>query len=68
MILTPVADAMPGEDQCQSSEEIERAVEDANKKAKCVGEEDDIIIFSQDVRALYPSLDIDGDKAELLEC
>ena len=59
MILTPVADAMPGEDECQSSEEMQRAVGDANDKAKDVGEEDDIIIFSQDVRALYPSLDIE---------
>ena len=58
-ILTPVLDAMAGDAECQSSEEMQRAVGDANEKTNNGGEdEDEVVLISQDVRALYPSLDI----------
>ena len=59
-ILTPIINEMVGEEECQSSEEMQRAVEDANVKMEDgIQEDEELVIFSQDVIALYPSLDID---------
>ena len=70
-ILTPVADRMCDvlETECSSTEEMIRGIEDTNKiiteieKSSCRMENStrkrEIVVISQDVKALYPSLDWD---------
>ena len=66
-ILTPVCDSLVGEEECQSSEEMKRAVEDANKMLdESLGEQKEVVIFSQDVKALYPSMDVE-DMVEVVK-
>ena len=58
IILTSVMDSIDSKVECSSSEEMQRAMLDANQVLK---EEkvQDPVVFSMDVKALYPSLDID---------
>ena len=58
IILTSVMDHAEAPVECSSSEEVQRAILDANLKIK---EEEitDPVVFSMDVDALYPSLDIE---------
>ena len=59
-ILTPIINEKVGEEECQSSEEMQRAVEDANVKVEDgLQEDEELIIFSQDVEMLYISLNIE---------
>ena len=62
IILTSVMDSIDSKVECSSSEEMQRAMLDANQVLK---EEkvQDPVVFSMDVKALYPSLDL-GDMLE----
>ena len=63
-ILTPVAERLSDMmgTECSSTEEIMRGIEDTNTSLReaSTGMETrrkDIVVISQDVKALYPSLD-----------
>ena len=56
IILTSFLDVSPGEEACQSSEEMQRVIEDTNKILEREGVED-ANLFSMDVEALYPNMD-----------
>jgi hypothetical protein len=70
-ILTPVADWLSDvlETECSSTEEMLRGIKDTNRIIKEVEEassrmetnarKKEIVVVSQDVKALYPSLDWD---------
>ena len=57
-ILTAYLDSIPPGTECMSTEEMQRAILDANQMIK---DQDikDVEVFSMDVHALYPSLHLD---------
>ena len=64
-ILEVLLDDAENDVECASSEEMQRAMEDANEEIERL-EIEDAVIFSTDVKALYPSLDLD-DVLEAVE-
>ena len=64
-ILTPVADRLSDDmgTECSSTEEMMRGIEDANTNIRDaslgleINDRREIVVISQDVKALYPSLD-----------
>ena len=55
MVLLGINQSWSVDDQCMSTEELKRAIDDCNK----LGLNGRIAIFSMDVKALYPSLMVD---------
>ena len=64
-ILETLLDETGNEVECASSEEMQRAMEEANEYIERM-EIEDTVIFSTDVKALYPSLDLE-DVLEAVE-